>query len=452
MRRLFLLSLAMAALTKPCRPSTPLFSVEQPISSSKLEAPLVITARASTSSTVPPSKQYVRRQVLMLTDAARQVLRTRSVGTNARLAFALFDDVTLTATVRHVESKERTISLIAEGDNIPATITLSYGADDGMSAFIDMANDGDVSIVRYAEEPQRLLANQYPLKTPLTCGARTRELQSPPVDVAAAAAATRDRPSQISVGVMYTPKALCALVGAGPTQCPSESDLWSILETLVGDASRVLTCNTIKARVNLVGLRMLKHTETGTLKEDLEVFQDSASGPGKDVLDFRKQYEADVVFVLVADASDDDGRAEVFYGTGAEFANRATAVMRAGLVYTPNLFVHELGHTMGAGHQFSEKGRYHNSYANEFEIRKTDFHTIMWATASGARLPFFSGKDLKVLGEKTGSVFRDHVGTLDKTRDMVEQFQGGVSESLEEIVPCSASYYRITTEPDSTNP
>jgi hypothetical protein len=387
MRRLFLLSLAMAALTKPCRPATPVFSVEQPVSSSSVVAPLVVTERASTSSSIPPSKQFARRQALMLTEAARQQLRTRSVDTNTRLAFALFDDLTLTATVRHVESKERTLSLIAEGVNIPATITLSYGADDGMSAFIDMANDGDVSIVRYAEEPQRLLANQYPVKTPLTCGARSRAVQSPPVDVEAAEAAPRDRPSQISVGVMYTPKALCALVGAGATQCPSESDLWSILKTLVDNASRVLTCNTIKARVNLVGLRMLKHTETGTLEQDLKVFKDYAAGPGKDLLDFRKQQEADVVFVLVAAASDDEGRAEVFYGTASEFANRATAVMLAGKVYTPDLFVHELGHTMGAGHQFSEKGRYANSYANEFEINKTDFRTIMWASASSTRCP-----------------------------------------------------------------
>jgi hypothetical protein len=67
-------------------------------------------------------------------------------------------------------------------------------------------------------------------------------------------------------------------------------------------------------------------------------------------------------------------------------------------------------------------------------------------------MPYFSGKDLKVLGEKTGSVFRDHVGTLDKTRDMVEELQGGVAQNIEPIVPCSASYYRVTTEPDPTNP
>jgi hypothetical protein len=456
MRRLILLSLAMAALTKPCRPSPPVFSVEQPDSSASV-APLVVTERATTSTDVPPSPEYVRRQVLSLTDAARQRLKNKNVETNARLSFALFDDVTLTAIVRDVESKnEGILSLIAEGENIPAHVTLSYSSDDGMSAFIDMANDGDISIVRYAEEPQRLLANQFPLETPLACSARSRQVQPSPTDADVAAAAARgNRPSQIDVGVMYTQNVLCALAGTGATKCSSEADLRRDLETLVDHASSFMDCSTVKARVNLVGLKQLTHTETGTVKGDLEVFLNTAVRPGKDLLDFRKQYKADIVFVLVSRAVGEKGRAEVFdTPTGPQFANRAIAVVMSGLLYSPELFLHELAHTMGAGHQRPNEGRYSYSRANKFEIEKVDLHTLMTDMTEeiGTRVSLFSGRNLKVKGVKTGSIFRDHVETLDKTRDMVEQFQGGVATTINPIRPCSAKYYQISTLAETTNP
>jgi hypothetical protein len=446
MTKLLPLVLALAALSKPC--PLPPAPQARPATSFDENAPLVLVTQHDSSSEAPPPKDYKRRDILTLMDAARQRFEKGEISVGSRLRFELFDGVWLTAVVRYVEPMKNGVSLIAEGLDQPAHVSLTYDAV-GLTAYIDLPSDGDVLISRFADKKSHLISNQYQEQEPLICPARSRRVLRAPDAVALDDdPLERTRASQIDVGVMYTRKALCNLPSGNG--CDDEEYLRELLTQWAFKASSQLTCSGINARINLVNVGEINHTETGTLLGDLTAFEATATGSGAALKKFRIDNKADVVLVLVSAATDGSGIAEVFdTATGPEFVDLATGVLVGAQAFGGYLLLHELGHTMGGGHQHADVGRYEYSRANEIRTDQGTRYTLMAESPPAHRLKLFAGPKVQISGGHTGSSSRDNVRTLNETRGMVEAFQAGALLNLS-AVPCGAAYYSgVTSE---TNP
>jgi hypothetical protein len=446
MMKLLPFVLAVAALSGPCpRPPAPQAQAAKP---SAPDAPLVMVTAHVPGVDVPPSKDFTRRDILTLLGPARQRFVVGEISVGSRLKFELFEGVWLTAVVRYVESRKGGLSLIAEGQDRPAHVTLTYD-DPALTVFIDLPQDGDVVIARYADDKSRLLSSQYAVQQASNCPSRSQQVLPAPDAVAFEAARDSGRPSQIDVGVMYTRNALCTLPSGNG--CDDEAYLEQLLKNWAFKASSHLSCSGINARVNLVKVAEIAHTETGTLANDLAAFKVTTAGAGAALKTFRVDNKADVVLVLVSAAQDAYGLAEVFdTTTGAAFRDRATGVLVGVPAFGGFLLLHELGHTMGGGHQFKNVGRYAYSRANEIATQQGTYYTLMGQSPAAFRIKLFAGPNVPLGSGHTGSSSRDNVRTLNETRGMVEQFQTGVLLNLP-AVPCGAAYYSQAA-PEPTNP
>jgi hypothetical protein len=323
------------------------------------------------------------------------------------------------------------VTLVASGESHPGHVALSYHAGQLAVLFV-LPTEGDIEVVPFTA--RELLVSQMETQLSVTCDAsgRTRPGRLRP----APAELTSSTPSQIDVGVMYTGAALC---GVRPgEECADENSLRLLLSTWAMASSKYFTCSGIDARINLVAVTKLNYLETGDLDTDLARFNTPSKPPGSDVAEFRDVNDADVVLVLV-ERGGDYGLAEVFRTeyTVDQYKQIATGVSVAKVAFGHTL-LHELGHTMGAGHQKKQgTGRYSYSHGNVIRGQSVDHYTLM-AQGKGLRLTLFSGPDVVLGNKKTGSADKDNVRTLNETRALLESFQAS-DRTPTPAVPCKSS-------------
>ena len=342
-----------------------------------------------------------------------------------RLRFDLFEDLQVVAVVDHVEDyRDNGITVVATGENHASHVTLTI---EGGTLFASLALPGlgDVEVEPYSSNT--LLVSQYSSRRAVTCRASGRTIARPP----ALPPPTNDQPTQIDVGVLYTTAVK-----------DNEATLQQKLDTWATHSSKYLTCSGVNARVNVVKLMKLDFNETGKLTDDLAALNSPATPHGQKVLQFRKDNQADVVLVLVA-VGDGSGIANIFDSeTPGEFRDVATAVVVRGAAFG-HVLLHELGHTMGGGHQPPGHGRFSYSHGNVIDDKPHDHVTIM-ATGSGNRLPLFAGPNVQFGNGATGSKSRDIVRTLNETRAAIEGLQQSMRPPTP-AVPCSTNLYpRLT--------
>jgi hypothetical protein len=408
-----------------------------------------VTARID-GVTPPPAAPVRRRQLAEIATATHKVDENIfRVGTSLR--FELFSDLIVDAAVQYTERlPDGRLTVIATREGAPGRVYLTV--DQGrFTGLFQLPNEGDLDITPYNGE--RLLISQYPRQLPLSCSATAGVSGAGKLTVPEVAAADADVVSQIDVGVLYTRDAVC---GSAAGTCAEEiKNLPGRLNDWAMNTSDVFTCSRINARVNVVGVQELAFEEKDTLSEDLKAFDDPTKSPGSDVRTFRHEKKADIVLVLVSKADKDInlGLANVFDTSAAKFAEVATGVALYGEALTHYVLTHELGHTMGAGHQWFEgTGRHWTSHGKKIELKSGYAYTIMAVGGNADRIPFFSNPDVTVPGpgkKKSGTWFSDNAATLNGTRDDVEKFQGGVPTNRLPAIPCGSTALVPTKKPES---
>ena len=167
-------------------------------------------------------------------------------------------------------------------------------------------------------------------------------------------ALTCDSASTIDVLVAYTGRARVAAGNTDPG--PFNSGIEAEINEAVASANEAYAKSGIDPRLNLVHMEEVSYSETGkSAKKILEAVTNGTDGLDA-IHHLRDQYGADVVAFIVGSLSA-CGRSNVMMSDpSAAFESQAFAVIRRNCSVTRLSFAHELGHVMGARHEWGVDG------------------------------------------------------------------------------------------------
>ncbi|MDT4897284.1 MAG: hypothetical protein QOH25_2361 [Acidobacteriota bacterium] len=220
-----------------------------------------------------------------------------------------------------------------------------------------------------------------------------------------------DPPTEIDVMVVYTPDARAAS-GSGPTAGSTEA-MEAEIYLAVAQANEVYLNSNITQRLRLVHTEEVAYTETGSTITDLNAVTNGSDGIIDNVQTLRNTFAADVV-VLIVKRNDNGkcGRAWNMETVSHAFESSAYAVVKQSCASGQFSFVHEVGHVMGALHDWANDSTdnrpYHYNHGYGVTSPSTPgvaaFRTVMAYSGSCGgclRIPFFSNPNVNVPGTTT---------------------------------------------------
>lgn len=268
-------------------------------------------------------------------------------------------------------------------------------------------------------------------------------------------AASADNGATIDVMVVYSETAATA---AG-----SEANLLADIDLAVTDVNLSFQESGVNPRIRLVDTEKVAYTET-TLTKALE----DITGTTDTVLDtihtLRTTKGADIVSFWVAgdDVSDDECGLAWSLFTDAYAFNVVKSVCAAESNYYG--FAHQLGHTMGAGHDaYSGGSGATYAYSHGYTIPEAGVRTIMAMSnecPACVRVSMWSNPSITIGGLPLGdAATADNHRTLNERALTVAGFRTSVAIELQQNVALSDLYgaansetlYKINVPTDSTN-
>ena len=227
---------------------------------------------------------------------------------------------------------------------------------------------------------------------------------------------TTDSGDNIDVMVLYTDD---ARVAAGST---SAMEAEAYLAVAVSNQAYINS--NITQRLRLVHTAEQNYAETGVSSTDLSWLSGNSA-----IQSLRNTFAADDV-VLLTNTLDACGRGYIMTSVGNAFESSAYAVVERTCASSNFSFPHELGHNMGARHDWdtdsTDNSPYHDNHG--FRISGT-WRTIMAynCTTNCPRIQYFSNPAVSVSGTATGTSAEpnptDNAQTLNLTAQTVANFR-----------------------------
>ncbi|HYN83648.1 MAG TPA: discoidin domain-containing protein [Pyrinomonadaceae bacterium] len=245
-----------------------------------------------------------------------------------------------------------------------------------------------------------------------------------------------DDGSNLDVLVVYTAPVRTSLGGTEQAQ--------AFAQQAVASANTAYLNSNITTRLRLASATEVAYTETGTLGAALDWV---VSDPG--VAATRNSVKADLVAILVEQASDGCGLGYLMTNVGPGFANSAFSATARTCAVGNLTFAHELGHNQGCHHN-PENGGPPTSTAYPYAFgHYVDgaFRTVMSysnpCTQGCSRVAHFSNPSVSFNGVPTGVADqRDNSRVINNTALVVSQFRdsGGVPPCTYSLSPTSLSF------------
>lgn len=244
-----------------------------------------------------------------------------------------------------------------------------------------------------------------------------------------------DPPSDVDVMVAYT---AAARTGAGGTDAMLATVYLAVAET-----NQAYLNSNITQRLRLVHVTEVAYTESGNINTDLDRLQSSTDGFMDNLHTLRNTHAADLVALLTEDGGGFCGLAYVMDTVSNGFEDYGFAVIRRSCATGYYSFGHELGHNMGARHDWYVDNTNNSPYAyNHGFVNKTPttpatpWRTILAynddCAAAGVnctRVPYFSNPNVNYpvgndpMGVASGAQQADNRQTLNNTALTVANFR-----------------------------
>ena len=198
----------------------------------------------------------------------------------------------------------------------------------------------------------------------------------------------------------------------------------------------------INQRVRLAHMQEVNYTESGSSVTDRDRLRNPTDGIMDDVHALRNTFSADVV-MLVVENLDDCGRAFIMNPVSNAFERFGFAVVRRSCSAMNFSFAHELGHLMGARHDWDADGTNNSPFTfNHGFVRTAPSNTTTrpWRTIMGVpttnpptqRIQNWSNPNINFAGDATGvatgSRAANNAQTLNTTASTVANFRCGLPE------------------------
>lgn len=233
----------------------------------------------------------------------------------------------------------------------------------------------------------------------------------------------------IDVMVLYTTDVKNAQGGPAQTQ--------AFIDQAIAVTNQTYANSGINQRINLVHAEEVSYPESGDLETDLGRLRGTSDGFLDNIHAIRDSYGADMVSLIVQNSSGGVcGIAYLMTTVSTSFAPNAFSVVQSDCAVDNLSFPHELGHNMGATHDWYIDGStqpypYMHGYVNTAGKWRTVMAYNNECADSGfvcQRLPYWSNPDLLYLGDPMGvpeGSFHaaDNRKVLNNTASTVAQFR-----------------------------
>jgi hypothetical protein len=357
-------------------------------------APLVAAIDGGIEPQAPPpqSERGIRRSryigidfSMLRTRAQRQMLHEPSI------TLQLFPDVTVTAVFDRYDLNAGGMTWVGHIQGAPmSSVTLAYR---GTLMMGSIATRDAVYQIRPAPDDIRAALAQPGRVAHVVSQIDQSALppEAPPVEVplsqaqlaAAADSPMTDTADVIDVMVVYTPLAASAVGGAAAIN--------NLINLAVSETNTSYGNSGVAQRIRLVHTAEVPYAETGNFSLALNDLR-SGAGVLSGVAALRDQHGADLVKMLIHPSSPSAcGVAFLMTNASTAFAPNAYSVTDTSCVSPNYTFAHELGHNMGARHDWYMDGgttpfSYAHGYVNPAPTER--WRTIMAYPDMCARLGF----------------------------------------------------------------
>jgi hypothetical protein len=237
--------------------------------------------------------------------------------------------------------------------------------------------------------------------------------------------AASDLSTTVDILVAYTPAAKNANGGT--------AGITALISSAIATANLSYNNSQVGLTLRLAHCTEVSYVESGSLGTDLPRLANTTDGHLDNLPTLRNNYKADLVSLIVDNASDAAGIAYLWSpGYGSGFGPYGYSVVVDAYADAGLTLAHEVGHNLGCGHANGDggSGAYSYSYGYRFTVGSTQYRTVM-AYAPGVRLPYFSNPGVSYQGTSTGNSLANNALTILNSKATIASIQTGSTLYLE---------------------
>ncbi len=263
--------------------------------------------------------------------------------------------------------------------------------------------------------------------TPTVRAKNTNSTPSAPVTMAVTPKTTAAKTTPTKAGGTATIDILVVYTTKAASDNGGKSGVENIITTAAAQANTALANSKVNAKIRVVHMAQVNHTEGAGVADDLQSLTDGSTPSLQQVHQLRLQHKADLVTLFTAaHGSSSVGVAWLMAGQPSPDNGFNVVEIQAAPMLT---FIHETGHNLGCTHtkDGGGNGAFPYSYGHRFtptdpKAPSSEYRTVM-AYAPGVRVPYFSNPNVSYFGAATGITDdADNARTINQTASLIAAY------------------------------